>query len=111
MRSVPTFDSYVPFEPLTDDEWGRVSGLFRAADDRRRFGRPSREPRDLLDGILWVLTRGERWHRIPQGMPPAQTCYIKYLQWRRDGTLEKVTAGLENRFAGNCHAKCETGDK
>jgi transposase len=92
------FDSYVPFEPLTDDEWNRVSCLFQL-DARGRFGRPRRDPRDLLDAILWVLTQDERWHRIPRGMPPAQTCYIKYLQWRRDGTLGKIAAGLESRFA------------
>jgi transposase len=90
----------VPFEPLSDDEWYRVSCFFGAKDDRRRFGRPRRDPRDLFNAILWVLTQGERWHRLPLSMPPAQTCYIRYLQWKRDGTLEKAFAELERRSTG-----------
>jgi transposase len=100
MRSASTSASHVPFEQLTDDEWGGVSYLLKR-DDRRRFGRPRRDPRDLLNAILWVLTQGERWHHIPLSMPPAQTCYIKYLQWKRDGTLEKVFAELESRSPDN----------
>lgn len=100
----------MPFEPLSDDEWRPVARLFQADDDRRRFGRPRRNPREVLDAILWVLTQGERWRRIPQGMPPAQTCYIKYLQWRRDGTWDEIAARLEARLAGCCSPTCEKDD-
>ena len=95
----------MPFDQLTDEEWGRVAYLF-PMEDKRRFGRPRRDPRDLLNAILWVVTQGERWHRIPVGMPPSQTCYIKYLQWKRDGTLEKVFTVLESRFGGDCRVTC-----
>jgi transposase len=91
----------MPFDQLTDEEWGRVAYLF-PVEDKCRFGRPRRDPRDLLNAILWVVTQGERWHRIPVAMPPSQTCYIKYLQWKRDGTLEKVFTVLESRFGRDC---------
>ena len=81
------------FHPLTDDEWATIAHLF-PYDGHRRYGRTPRHPRDLLNAILWVLVLGERWHRLPPGMPPGQTCYIKFLQWRRDGTLNKVAREL-----------------
>jgi transposase len=100
----------VPYELLIDDEWRRVSSLFQTGDDRHRFGRPRRNPRDLLDAILWVVTQGERWHRIPSGMPPSQTCYIKYLQWRRDGTWGSIVSELDHRFAGLCNSPRGSGN-
>ncbi len=75
--------------PISDDAWSRVAHLF-AQDSRPRFGRPVRPDREVLDAILWVVTNREKWHRLPSNFPPAQTCYIKHLRWKRSGILSKV---------------------
>ncbi|WP_233835928.1 transposase [Paraburkholderia sp. ZP32-5] len=75
--------------PLSDDAWARVSHLFKH-DPQKRFGRPARHPREILNAILWVITRQEKWHRLPATFPPSQTCYIKWLQWRRDGLMSVI---------------------
>jgi transposase len=75
--------------PLSDDTWARISHLFKF-DPQKRFGRPARHPREVLNAILWVVTRNEKWHRLPATFPPSQTCYIKWLQWRRDGRMSAV---------------------
>jgi len=85
------------FVPLSDDEWSRVSSFLQHAD-KRSPGRPRRDPRALLDAILWVITQGERWHRLPRTIPPSQTCYNRYLEWKRNGTLEKIASALQDRF-------------
>ncbi len=80
--------------PLSDEAWQRVSHLF-PYDPKPRFGRPSRNPREILDAILWVVLQDEKWHRLPTHFPPPQTCYIKWLQWRRAGLMAEVFGVLE----------------
>jgi transposase len=75
--------------PLSDEARMRVSHLL-SRDSKQRFGRPARDPRDVLNAILWVTTRDEKWHRLPANFPPSQTCYIKWLQWRRAGLMTQI---------------------
>lgn len=87
--SAVAFWSTLP-EPvrLADQDWLRVQHLFSKHDIKR--GRPRRPDREILDAILWVEANGNKWHRLPCSYPPAQTCYAKYVAWRRDGLLERV---------------------
>jgi transposase len=80
--------------PLSDAAWQRVSHFF-LQDTKPRAGRPARNPRDVLNAILWVTTQNEKWHRLPACFPPSQTCYIKWLQWRRDGLMSRIAEALE----------------
>jgi transposase len=75
--------------PLSDEAWMRVSHLL-SRDSKQRFGRPARDPRDVLNAILWITTRDEKWHRLPATFPPSQTCNIKWLQWRRAGLMTQI---------------------
>ncbi|TDG03571.1 transposase [Paraburkholderia guartelaensis] len=83
--------------PVTDEQWLLVGHLIQP-QGRRGWGRPARDPRVILNAILWIAIKGERWHRLPPIFGPPQTAYIKWLQWRRDGTMDKV---LEILSAGN----------
>ncbi|MGQ7932539.1 transposase [Paraburkholderia sp. D1E] len=80
--------------PLSDETWQRVSYLL-CWDSRERFGRRARDPRDVLNAILWVITSNEKWHRLPAHFPPARTCYIKWLQWQRVGLMRNILEKLE----------------
>jgi transposase len=80
--------------PLSDDAWARVSHLF-PQDHRQRCGRPARHPREILNAILWIITHQEKWHRLPGFFPPSQTCYSKWLLWRRAGIMSTIIEELE----------------
>nr|MBA3485305.1 transposase [Pirellulales bacterium] len=43
---------------LTDDEWELIADAF---PEPATTGRPRRDPRQVLDGILWVLRTGSPW--------------------------------------------------
>ena len=77
---------------LTEEQWVFVAPLIR--EPRRRKdgrGRPRKDPRDILDGILWVLRSGARWQDLPlERYPSYQTCHRRFQQWCRDGTLKRV---------------------
>ena len=80
-------------EELTDEQWTLIKPLLREpprrADGR---GRPWRDAREVLNGILWILRSGARWQDLPERFPPYQTCQRRFQQWVRDGTLRR---GLE----------------
>jgi transposase len=80
---------------LSEVQWALVAPLLpkarRRADGR---GRPWRDPRDVLHGILWVLRTGAPWKDLPERYPPYQTCHRRFQQWCRDGTLERVLHAL-----------------
>lgn len=83
-----------PEEPtvgVTDEQWTLLEPLVgqmpRRADGR---GRPWRDSRAVLNGILWILRTGAQWRDLPDRYPPYQTCHRRFQRWVRDGTLERV---------------------
>ena len=86
------------FKELSDTQWGKVSEVIpplpRRQDNR---GRPWNDPRQVLDGILWVLTHHTTWPSLPRGeYPPFQTCHRWFQRWTDDGTLERIVRALES---------------
>lgn len=82
-------------EQLTDEQWAILEPLIAAPfrrDDGR--GRPWRENREVLDGILWILRTGARWQDLPGRFPPYQTCHRRFQMWVKDGTLKNVLESL-----------------
>ncbi len=80
---------------LTEPQWAVLGPLLpkpRLRTDRR--GRPWRDPRDVLNGILWVLRTGAPWADLPERYPPYQTCHRRFQHWARDGTLTRVLRAL-----------------
>jgi transposase len=78
--------------PLTDVAWDRVSHLFpQDHTDRRKRACP----RSVLNGILWVITRDEKWKDLPSQFPPQQTCYKRWLLWRQEGVFQKALDDLD----------------
>ena len=80
---------------MSDADWIRVKPLFDTPEPVTARGRPRRDARQILDAILWVHQSGEKWHRLPAHFPPQQTCYAKYIAWRRAGILHRVATVLD----------------
>src|SRR6266478_388557 len=79
---------------LTEAQWQVLRPLLtpkRRPDGR---GRPWRDARAVLNGILWVLRTGAPWHDLPDRYPPYQTCHRRFQQWQRDGTLDRLLHAL-----------------
>jgi len=83
------------FQELSDDEWARISAL--AADEPvhpHRRGRPRAETRVVANAVLWILTTGERWSKLPARYPSGPTCRRRFDEWLADGTLFEMVAIL-----------------
>jgi transposase len=85
---------------LTNEQWKTLEPLIpvpcRRSDGR---GRPWRAPRDVLNGILWVLRTGAPWKDLPERYPPYQTCHRRFQQWARDGTFKDILEALAEDLA------------
>lgn len=80
---------------LTDDQWGLIEPVVPnppAREDGK--GRPRREARSILEGILWVLRTGAPWKDLPGRYPPYQTCHRRFQEWVADGTLKRILTVL-----------------
>src|SRR5579859_1867715 len=82
-------------EELTDEQWALIEPLIpkppRRADGR---GRPWRDNREVLNGVLWVLRTGAPWADLPERFPPYQTCHRRFQAWARSGVLRQVLEAL-----------------
>ena len=85
---------------LSDAEWERIQHLFPTAGAQKATGRPAADSRAVLDAILWIERTSERWMYLPAHFPPQQTCYAKYLNWKRSGRLDQVRTLLTHAHPG-----------
>ncbi len=80
---------------LLERQWKLLAPLLPKPRIRRdRRGRPWRDPRDVLNGILWIMRTGAPWHDLPPRYPPYQTCHRRFQSWVRSGALRKVLETL-----------------
>jgi len=82
-------------EELTDEQWAVIEPLIPEPPRREdKRGRPWRDTREVMNGVLWILRNGARWQDLPERFPPYQTCHRRFQQWSRDGTLRGVLEAL-----------------
>src|SRR5258705_9313585 len=56
---------------LTDDEWAHVAPLIEPA--KRGGNRRHVDVREVMNGIMYVLSTGCQWRAIPKELPPRTT--------------------------------------
>jgi transposase len=81
---------------LTDEHWAVLEPLIPEEERNltRKRGRPRRDPREILNGILWVLRTGAPWKDLPERYPPYQTCQRRFQRWVRTGVMEAILRTL-----------------
>jgi putative transposase len=77
---------------LSDSQWERVEGLLpgKIGDP----GRSGRDNRQFVDGVLWVLRSGARWHDLPERYGKWKTVHTRFSRWAKTGVWERVFAAL-----------------
>src|SRR5437868_3496947 len=73
---------------LTDDEWAHVELLIPPA--KRGGGKRTVNMREVVNGVMYVLSSGCQWRYIPKDLPPRSTVNGYFCLWGWDGTLEKI---------------------
>ena len=73
---------------LTDDEWKLVEPLIppvRRGGDKRTV-----IMREVVNGLMYILSTGCQWRAIPKDLPPRSTLYDYFDLWSCDGTLQRL---------------------
>ena len=81
---------------LTDEQWDAVEPLIPRK--QARTGRPAEDPREMLDGVFWVLRTGAPWRDLPERFGPWQTVYDYFAAWRRSGVYDRILEALQVRL-------------
>lgn len=74
---------------ITDTEWERIKEYFPARD-KHTMGRPSKDARMMLNGILWILGSGASWRDLPERYGPWQTVYKRFRKWQNEALFRKI---------------------
>jgi transposase len=86
---------------VSDEEWALVKPVIAPA---KRGGRKREvDEREVLNGIMYVLSRGCQWRALPKDLPPKSTVWAYLDLWSYDGTLERIHHELYVR----CREKAE----
>lgn len=79
---------------LTDAQWAILEPMFRPKRRADGRGRPWRDTRAVLHGVLWILRTGAQWRELSSKYPPYQTCHRRFQAWQRSGLLSGVLQKL-----------------
>ena len=78
---------------LTKEQWERVKAVLPPEKTGKR-GRPRKDERKMLNGMLWIARSGAQWREEPEVYGPWQSVYARFAKWRNDGTLEAIFRAL-----------------
>ena len=74
---------------LTDDEWNRIVDLL-PPENTGKQGRPRKNNRTILNGIIWIARSGAPWRDLPERYGPWETVYSRFRKWIDDGILDNI---------------------
>ena len=50
--------------------------------------------REVVNGLMYILSTGCQWRAIPKDLPPKSSVYDYFDLWTYDGTLERIRHAL-----------------
>ncbi len=80
--------------PLTDEKWECIKPLM--PPQKPPTGRPRRDHRQVLRGMLWIFGTGASWRDLPEEeFGPWRTVYGRYRQWQEQGLWRRIVKVLQ----------------
>lgn len=79
-------------EVLDDQMWERIAPLMPVAS--AKGGRPYRDHRQVLEGIIWRYRTGSPWRDLPAEFGSWRTVWKRHDRFSKDGTWEMIVATL-----------------
>ena len=77
---------------LTDEEWSLLKSEIPPA--RRGGNKRTVDVREVVNGLMYVLSTGCQWRAIPKDLPPRSTVNYYFCRWQYDGTLDRLHHAL-----------------
>jgi transposase len=77
---------------LTDEEWSLIKPLIPPA--KRGGNKRTVIEREIVNGLMYILSTGCQWAFIPKDLPPRSTLNDYFQRWDYDGTLDRIHGTL-----------------
>ena len=77
---------------LTDEEWMLAEPEIPRA--KRGGNKRTVNVREVMNGLMYVLSTGCQWRAIPKDLPPRSTVNHYFCRWQHDGTLDRLHHAL-----------------
>ena len=91
--TTPTFRADRAAGLLSDAQWERVRELLPR--QKPGEGRPRRDDRQVLCGILWIMESGSSWRDLPEEeFGPNSTLHGRYRKWLKEGLWPRIVEAL-----------------
>ena len=78
---------------LIERQWKRMVPLLPAQNPKT--GRPSKDHRTMINGMLWILRTGAPWRDLPERYGGWETVAGRFYRWRRSGIWQKILQCLQ----------------
>lgn len=88
---------------LTDDQWAVLAP--HLPPQRAATGRPAKDHRLMVDGVLWRLRTGAPWRDLPERDGPWESVYTRFRRWQAAGVWEEVLRALQ--AAADAHGELD----
>lgn len=85
---------------ISDGLWAVIEPLLPPESGKPRGGRPRIPDRDVLRGILFVLSTGLPWEYLPSemGCGSGMTCWRRLREWHEAGVWQRLHKVLLDRL-------------
>jgi len=83
---------------VTDELWRQFEPLIPKHRKSRKGGRPRKDDRACLEGIVYILRGGIAWHLFPRtefGIGKS-TCFDRFTEWSKAGVFAEAHKELLN---------------
>jgi transposase len=80
---------------LSDEQWERLCRLL--PPQKPRTGRPAKDHRTVVNGILWVLRTGSPWRCLPERYGSWKTVSSRFYRWQRAAVWDRVLSELQRQ--------------
>ena len=77
---------------LTDEEWSFIKPLLPRA--RRGGNKRTVDEREVVNGLMFILSTGCQWRSLPKDLPPRSTVNRYFCDWNHDRTLDRLHHAL-----------------
>lgn len=73
---------------LSNDQWAQVERFIPAP---KPGGRPAKyERREIVNALLYINRTGCQWRSLPHDLPPWDSVYWYFRNWKKDSTLDRL---------------------
>ena len=78
---------------ISDAHWERIKELL-PPEHKPQGGRPAKNNRLMLNGIIYWLNTGIPWRDLPERFGPWKSVYTRFRTWTLQGVWENVFKAL-----------------